>query len=431
MESYIQPIDTKILQSTSQNPGDSPLSGKSFDRLLKEKADGVTRPERNPLKKKENDDSAKVSSWTLDLLAQMLDQASMASSPEALGMNRASMEGLDFVPIEANGILQGQSDLAEKPLASEPGLGVSFPRGEDHLEDPFSLWAEKEMAQRPSSIPEAAKIEKGFHSKEPFDPYSLRNITAAWMGDGEPSIPHSMLSSSGRIEDIHFSRPTWAQDLPLELKETPIFQVEKSRSILSEGFSAERKGPESISQTDPSLPPQAPASTFAQGVSNAPSSHANATLRPRAISNPALFSFAEQVGAKVLWLASNDGGRIRLTLEPPELGSLVIEIQKEHNQVKATLIADNSMTKEILEAHQSHLQKSLEGDGFHLTQYDVFVQRDMGSFQNSDENWTSHHGPDSKDPLPPTPQADPTPGEENRTIGISGPLGFPTIDRWV
>ena len=43
------------------------------------------------------------------------------------------------------------------------------------------------------------------------------------------------------------------------------------------------------------------------------------------------------------------------------------------------------MTKELLESHQVELQKILKQDGFHLGQFDVFVNQNMRSFQERRE----------------------------------------------
>jgi len=94
----------------------------------------------------------------------------------------------------------------------------------------------------------------------------------------------------------------------------------------------------------------------------------------------------QQIAEKVIWSIRNNQEKIRLTLEPPQLGNLFIELHRNKEEIKATLWADNSKTKEILENNQFQLQKALEGHGFKLEQYEVFVQQDMGSFPGKEEN---------------------------------------------
>jgi flagellar hook-length control protein FliK len=77
-------------------------------------------------------------------------------------------------------------------------------------------------------------------------------------------------------------------------------------------------------------------------------------------------------------------------LDPPQLGNLLIELHRDKEEIKATLWADNPKTKEILENNQFQLQKTLEADGFKLEKYEVFVQKDMGSFQGNEESPVFH-----------------------------------------
>ena len=94
----------------------------------------------------------------------------------------------------------------------------------------------------------------------------------------------------------------------------------------------------------------------------------------------------QQIAEKVIWSIKHNEERIRLTLDPPQLGNLLIELHRNREEIKATLWADNPMTKEILENNQFQLQKNLEADGFKLEKYEVFVQKDMGSFRGNEEN---------------------------------------------
>jgi len=93
----------------------------------------------------------------------------------------------------------------------------------------------------------------------------------------------------------------------------------------------------------------------------------------------------QQVTEKVIWSIRNNEENIQLTLEPPQLGSLFIELHRDKEEIKASLWADNPKTKEILENNQFQLQKTLEGHGFKLEKYDVFLQNDMASFQGKEE----------------------------------------------
>ena len=93
----------------------------------------------------------------------------------------------------------------------------------------------------------------------------------------------------------------------------------------------------------------------------------------------------DQVGRQILFCLRNNEEKIRLLLEPPELGSIYMEVKRDKELVKATVWTDNSAAKEVLESHQVQLQKLLKADGFALEKFDVFVQQGTGWFQDRKE----------------------------------------------
>ena len=94
----------------------------------------------------------------------------------------------------------------------------------------------------------------------------------------------------------------------------------------------------------------------------------------------------QQVGQNVLWLIRNNEEKIRIALEPPELGQVFLEIDRHKDHVKAVLWTDNLATKASLETSQAEIQKIIEGEGFKLEKFNVFVQQDPGWFQGRKEN---------------------------------------------
>jgi len=91
----------------------------------------------------------------------------------------------------------------------------------------------------------------------------------------------------------------------------------------------------------------------------------------------------EQIGQKLIWSLNNREEQFRLTLDPPQLGSIYMEIQREKEHIKATLWAENPNTKNILEANQLSIQKIIESEGFSLESFSVFIEQNLGSFQES------------------------------------------------
>lgn len=100
----------------------------------------------------------------------------------------------------------------------------------------------------------------------------------------------------------------------------------------------------------------------------------------------------QQIGRRVVWSLRNNEERIKLTLDPPELGNIYMEINREKMNIKAILWADHQGTKEILEAHQTQLQKMLKEDGFELKRFDVFVRQETGPFGERRDGPMDHRG---------------------------------------
>lgn len=113
-----------------------------------------------------------------------------------------------------------------------------------------------------------------------------------------------------------------------------------------------------------------------------------------------------QVGRKIAWSLQHGEERIRLTLDPPKLGNLFMEVRKEKEIVKALLWAENPVTKELLETHRMELRRILEADGFKLERFDVFVQQEEDRFMERREfslrqETLEHEGGRDKKAFPP------------------------------
>ncbi len=89
----------------------------------------------------------------------------------------------------------------------------------------------------------------------------------------------------------------------------------------------------------------------------------------------------QQVGERVLWMIRNQEESIRMSLNPPELGHLFLEIHRTKENIQATLYTDNPVTKVTLESSQREIQRIIESEGFRMEKFDVLVQQDLSRFQ--------------------------------------------------
>jgi hypothetical protein len=119
-----------------------------------------------------------------------------------------------------------------------------------------------------------------------------------------------------------------------------------------------------------SSPPTASSFGFAEKVAEGKEALAPMPVEPRSVT--------QQVGERVLWLIRNQEEKIRISLDPPELGHLCLEIHRTKDNIQTTLYTDNPLTKATLESSQLEIQKIIENEGFRLEKFDVFVQQDLG-----------------------------------------------------
>jgi flagellar hook-length control protein FliK len=66
--------------------------------------------------------------------------------------------------------------------------------------------------------------------------------------------------------------------------------------------------------------------------------------------------------------------RIRLELQPPNLGNLDLDLIVNRDKVKMIILADNQEVREVLRSNAEQLRASLEGQGLRMDSLDVFVQ---------------------------------------------------------
>ena len=127
---------------------------------------------------------------------------------------------------------------------------------------------------------------------------------------------------------------------------------------------------------------------------------------------------SQQVGQRLIWSIRNNEEIVRMSLEPPELGRIVLEINRNKENVKTTLWTDNPQTRAALESGHLEIQRIVENEGFKLEKFNVLVQQDMGGFHEGRENslnphpWRGASSPGAQvpdfrpdDPLPSIPGA--------------------------
>ena len=81
-----------------------------------------------------------------------------------------------------------------------------------------------------------------------------------------------------------------------------------------------------------------------------------------------------RVAAEISENLASEGGRVKITLAPPSLGTLEMDVVVQNNTVKVTIIADNKDVQQLLSGHIDSLKGSLQNQGLTIERCDVMMQ---------------------------------------------------------
>jgi len=95
-------------------------------------------------------------------------------------------------------------------------------------------------------------------------------------------------------------------------------------------------------------------------------------------------------------VATGTGGSVELRLDPPELGSVSIDIAMEDGGVRATVSAERPETLDLMRRHAEALQRELLAAGFGRADL-AFAERRGGQ--------TARFGEEDEGDVPPAPVA--------------------------
>ncbi len=99
-----------------------------------------------------------------------------------------------------------------------------------------------------------------------------------------------------------------------------------------------------------------------------------AAARPQAVMSQVLDGATQ--------ILRDGSGRVTLTLQPPRLGTLDLDVVVQDNRVKMVMLADNQEVKQMLQAGMEDLRNALQDKGFQIDRLEVLVQNrpdDAGS----------------------------------------------------
>lgn len=92
----------------------------------------------------------------------------------------------------------------------------------------------------------------------------------------------------------------------------------------------------------------------------------SSVVRPQAVMGQVIDGAAQ--------VLRNGSGRMVLTLQPPELGTLDLDVAVRNNRVEMVLLADNQEVKQMLQSGMDDLRNSLQDKGYQIDRMEVLVK---------------------------------------------------------
>lgn len=107
-------------------------------------------------------------------------------------------------------------------------------------------------------------------------------------------------------------------------------------------------------------------------------------------------AMAKEIAEKMALSVRNQQSRLRIQLNPKEMGRLDINLVMKNNNLHASIVADSAMAKLVLEEYVGQLKETLAAHGLELESFDVSLSTNHQSDDPTD-HWaspasgTSHH----------------------------------------
>ncbi|MBN1380276.1 MAG: flagellar hook-length control protein FliK [Deltaproteobacteria bacterium] len=87
-----------------------------------------------------------------------------------------------------------------------------------------------------------------------------------------------------------------------------------------------------------------------------------------------------------------DGGRVKITLNPPNLGTIDLEVIVRQNRVNVTMIADHASAQQLLQAHADEVKSALQRQDMKIDHFQVSLQNNGDDNQQPSGHWASMEG---------------------------------------
>jgi flagellar hook-length control protein FliK len=86
---------------------------------------------------------------------------------------------------------------------------------------------------------------------------------------------------------------------------------------------------------------------------------------------------------------SSDSGRIKITLTPPNLGTVDLDVIVRQNRVEVIMTTDHSDVQQLLQARGEDIKSALQRQDMKIDSYQVFLQSSPDGSQQQTGSWTA------------------------------------------
>ncbi len=86
----------------------------------------------------------------------------------------------------------------------------------------------------------------------------------------------------------------------------------------------------------------------------------------------------DQIVTPARQVLQNPPGRMKITLNPPQLGTIDMDVLVRSNKVEVVMVASNQEVQQVLKSHADQLKSALQGQGLRVDGFDVMLSGNQG-----------------------------------------------------
>ncbi len=311
------------------------------------------------------------------------DQSSEEAQIEIMKMESTNTAANKFDAVKADNA-NFQSRLEKEAADSETAFNMQNKDKESAINDSEKTVKQQMMnyLENPDQLAEKVFDKINLDSSKTFKENSISQAVPPEDAKNEDSESGTKISSSmpeikesqmGKEKSIHFAEKQQRPDTTNPASGNK-FQAEKVQVVAREvsGIKFEQKGKNIANEKGREEVPLGSVNTFAGNYAG-----------NERINDVSADKLVGQITGEIKEAAVNEGGRIKITLDPPSLGRLEMDVTVRNGKVDVVLVADNKDVQQTLNIHIDKLKGGLQNQGLTIDRCDVFMQDNRGEYQQN------------------------------------------------